>query len=186
MKKKAKKVRNLTMLPAVVNTLDLTQEQKSKIYVPTPPEFIKKRKIRGGGMASYVEIGYVVKKLNEIFGVLNWNFQIIRETLTDKSVGVYGELTIKDHQRGYTLTKGQYGNHPRYPEIPIGDTLKAAASDCLKKCASMFGIALDVYWKELDRGEKGESSLINGQKTKFVVSDDGKVKTKIIEGDIVL
>ena len=49
---------------------------------------------------------------------------------------------------------GQYGNKDRYEAVPIGDTLKAAASDALKKCASLLGIALDVYWPELDRAEK--------------------------------
>jgi len=42
-------------------------------------------------------------------------------------------------------------HHPRpstrrgEPSVSIADDLKAAASDALKKCASLFGVALEMY-----------------------------------------
>jgi recombination DNA repair RAD52 pathway protein len=183
-KKKIKKIKKVESRALVLSQLDLAPEQKQKIFVATPKEFIKRRVVRGKKEADYVEVGYVIARLNEIFGAVNWNFQVLRETLLDKSVAVYGELTIKDHKKGFSITKGQYGNHDRYPEIPIGDTLKAAASDALKKCASLFGIALDVYWKELERvgkledgkpKEKGMSKEAAFDKTKAMIGTQESV-----------
>ncbi len=142
----------------VLNSIQLSDNQQRMIYKPTPIQYVKTRKIRGGGMANYVETGYVIDQLNKTFGQANWNFQVIRETIDTKSVAVYGELSVVDHVKGFKITKGQYGSKEKYPEIPIGDTLKAAASDCLKKCASSgFGVALDVYYKELDLAGKDGS-----------------------------
>ena len=71
---------------------------------------------------------------------------------------------IKDYKQGYEVSKTQYGTKERYPGVPLGDTLKAAATDCLKKCASLFGIALDVYWPELDRGSKENGVVVRETK----------------------
>ena len=55
---------------------------------------------------------------------------------------------------GYEISKTQYGQHTVAKNVPIGDAFKAASTDCLKKCASLFGVALDVYWSLLDSEEK--------------------------------
>src|SRR3990167_10585959 len=181
MKKKTKKTKKTTAL--VISGLSLSPQQVGKIGLSTPREFVKQRKARGGKIVDYVEGGYVISRLNEIFGIANWNFQIIRETITDKTIGVYGELSVIDHKKGYKITKGQYGSKERYAEIPIGDTLKAAATDCLKKCASFgFGIALDVYWKNLDEEKQEKSKQIIGkeQLLKLAISKIEKEQNKTI------
>ena len=167
----------------VISGLSLTSQQIGKIGLPTPKEFVKQRKVRGGKIADYVEGGYIISRLNEIFGIANWNFQVIRETITDKSIGVYGELSVIDHKKGYKITKGQYGSKERYAEIPVGDTLKAAATDCLKKCASFgFGIALDIYWKQLDeeKQEKPKQAISKEQLYKLAVSKIEKEQNQTI------
>lgn len=132
---------------------NLNQAQRSFIAQKTPGQFIKKRPGPGGKELEYVEIGYVVNLLNQAFG-WDWDFIIIDQEVGKKQVWVRGELAvrIKDH----TIVKAQYGGsdikYTRTGElISIADDLKAAASDCLKKCASLLGIAGDVYWPELDR-----------------------------------
>lgn len=132
---------------------NLNQAQRSFIAQKTPGQFIKKRPGPGGKELEYVEIGYVVNLLNQAFG-WDWDFIIIDQEVGKKQVWVRGELAvrIKDH----TIIKAQYGGsdikYTRNGElISIADDLKAAASDCLKKCASLLGIAGDVYWPELDR-----------------------------------
>lgn len=173
--KKIRRIKKSGSRALVLSSLELAPEQRNKIFLPTPKEFVKQRKVRGGGMANYVEVGYVVARLNEIFGAANWNFQVLRENILEKAVAVYGELMIKDHKRGFSITKGQYGNKERYAEIPIGDTLKAAGSDALKKCASLFGIALDVYWPELDRAGK---EVKEGEAGKKMTKKEAFDKTK--------
>ena len=147
----------------VISEVSLTQRQTSIITAPTPPEFVKERQIRGGGKAKYVEVGYIVAKLNEAFGPLNWNWEIVErgyegrkvDSKAEGEVWVRGRLTIKDHKNGYEVNKEAFGQHPVYPGVPYGDALKAAGSDALKKAASSgLGIALDVYWKTLDEEPK--------------------------------
>ncbi len=48
----------------------------------------------------------------------------------------------------------QNGTHQHHIENFIGDTLKSASPDCLKKCASYFGVALDIYWTQLDEEQE--------------------------------
>ncbi len=54
----------------------------------------------------------------------------------------------------HTVTKAQFGgvgikfNRSSGKPISIADDLKAAASDCLKKCDSMLGIAM-IYIGEI-------------------------------------
>lgn len=142
----------------IVKQIELTTQQSNTLSAPTPAQFIRKKPGRGGKSVSYVEGGYVTNQLNKVFGPMNWSFEVtergetqrINEKNAEGEVWVYGKLTIHDHQRGYTVSKGQYGQHPVHKNVPMGDALKAAETDALKKCASLFGIALDVYWGQLD------------------------------------
>ena len=141
-----------------ITVVELKQTQIAILNAPTPKEFIKTRQGKGGKQFSYVEVGYVINQLNRTFGPLNWSFQVTERGETQRKIDskaegevwVYGELTIHDHAKGYKMVKGQYGQHPVYPNVPYADALKSAESDALKKAASLVGIALDVFWKSLD------------------------------------
>lgn len=142
----------------VVSQVAVTQNQMAMMTQPTPPQFIKTKPGRGGKQVKFIEGGYVTNQLNRIFGPLNWSFKITDRGFeprkidknSDGEVWVYGELTIHDHKRGFAVTKGQSGQHPVHANVPMGDAYKAAGTDALKKCASLFGIGLDVYWGMLD------------------------------------
>jgi len=127
----------------------LTAEQKELISKTTPKEFIKTRVGKGSRSFDYVEIGYVVSRLNQIYGALFWDFEITDKAREGGSIWVQGKLTIKDH-KGHDVSKTQFGQCEIKEKQALGDAYKSASSDCLKKCASMFGIAQDVYWKQLD------------------------------------
>ena len=81
----------------------------------------------------------------------NWDFEIISEQILTEAgeVIVKGKLTCRSN--GNTIVKMQYGNKDimfkKGTQIPlsIGNDLKAAATDALKKCAAEIGIAQDVY-----------------------------------------
>ncbi len=156
MKRETLTTKNLTIQLAT-----LPAETRRLIQVPTPREFIKQRAGKGNKTFTYVEGGYVIARLNQIFSPVGWDFEIVDERVEQNEVVVKGKLTIKDHKNGYEISRTQYGTKERYAGVPLGDTLKAAATDCLKKCASLFGIALDVYWQQLD-----EDKLTNGSKMK--------------------
>ncbi len=150
--------------PATLEKLPqyLNEAQLAFITQKTPKEFIKTRPGPGGLPLSYVEVGYVINMLNQVFG-WDWDFKVLEQQIGKKQVWVRGELSVR--AKNHTITKGQFGGadikfHKRsFPSdegrttgepVSIADDLKAAASDCLKKCASMLGIAGDVYWKELE------------------------------------
>ena len=136
---------NIEQLPQVLN-----EAQQALIKARTPDRHIRQRKARGGQVVNYVEIGHVIRQLNLLFGHL-WDFEILEEKVLDDEVIVKGKLSVKSKNMQVVITKMQYGSSEikRFKEskqpISIGDDLKAAASDSLKKCASLVGIALDVY-----------------------------------------
>src|SRR5574341_1870515 len=149
----------------ILSQIKLAPAQKRIVLADTPPEFIKKRQGRGGKEFTYVEGGYVVAKLNEAFSPVGWEFEVLEEKVVENSgkvseVWVRGRLTVVDHKNGYRVSKTQYGTHQHHDGNFIGDTLKSASTDCLKKCASYFGIALDVYWTQLDDDQERQ---IKGQ-----------------------
>ncbi len=150
----------------VLSQVKLSGYQQSALTSPIPPEFVKTRKIRGGGSAPYIEVGLIIDRLNNSLSPAGWDFEILKEEILDKEVWVRGRLTLKDH-KGHSVSKTQYGQKERYPgAVPLGDTLKAAASDSLKKCASMLGVALnEVYWTQIDENDKTPKE-IKEEKTK--------------------
>ena len=118
------------------------------------PNLIKKRKGRGGMVLDYLETASVIRRLNEAFGS-EWNFRILEHGVDTeaKAVWVLGELTALG------LIKQQFGAKDIYEKSTLGDNLKSAASDCLKKCATLFGVGLHLYEDELP-GEAVEPTEI--------------------------
>lgn len=135
----------------------LTPAQQTFILQKTPKQFIKTRPGPSGIILSYVEVGYVINVLNQVFGY-DWDFKIHDQQIGKSQVWVRGELIVR--LKGHTVTKAQYGgadikySRTTKDPISIADDLKAAASDCLKKCASLLGIASDVYWQDLDNWDQ--------------------------------
>jgi len=133
----------------------LNQQQLQKLLSVTPKQYVKKRPAKGGGEWEYVTGGYIRKVLNLMFG-WDWDFEILDEKIMHGEAIVKGRLTCRT--AGKTIVKTQYGNKDiilrkadekgeRAP-LSIGNDLKAAATDCLKKCAAEIGIAADIYNKE--------------------------------------
>ena len=108
---------------------------------------IKTRPGQGGKMVQYVDTAYMTVALNYA-ALMDWSFEII-ETRTDEidkllHMSVLGCLTINTTE-GKTIQKQQWGSQVLKNKMEVGDALKAAGSDAMKKCASMLGIAADVY-----------------------------------------
>ena len=107
-------------------------------------ELIKTRKGRSGTQLLYVGTPEYIKRLNAAFDY-NWSFDIMDEKIESGFVVVRGRLTAEG------VTKTQYGasqltvSKQSGELISVGDDFKAAGSDCLKKCSSLFGIGLHLY-----------------------------------------
>lgn len=105
---------------------------------------IKRRKGRNGMMLDYIQIPNVIRRLNAAFEYY-WSFEIVSFEIMDTEVVVQGKLTAEG------MTKSQFGSslitksRQNGEKIAIGDDMKSAGSDALKKCATLFGIALHLY-----------------------------------------
>ena len=134
----------------------LNELQLAQILKRTPSQYVKQRPAKGGGTWDYVTGGYVKKCLNIMFG-WDWDFEILDEKVLFGEVVIKGRLTCRTE--GRSIVKTQFGNKDiifkketdkdgnRIP-LSIGNDMKAAATDALKKCAAEIGIASDIYNKE--------------------------------------
>jgi hypothetical protein len=112
---------------------------------PFPPEAIKTRQGRHGKALSYVEGHQVIRRLNEALD--GWSFEVVEHQILDNEVFVLGKLTTANSTKmafgSSSLTISRDGEI-----VSIGDDLKAAATDALKKAASHLGVGLSLYGSE--------------------------------------
>ena len=98
---------------------------------------------------SYVESAAVIQRLNDAFGPDGWSFEIVEQKTVEDEVITRGRLTIYGPDR--EIVKEQIGSHTfaRSREsndiLSRGDTMKASATDALKKCSSLLGIGLHLH-----------------------------------------
>jgi hypothetical protein len=170
-----KESKELTIKDVTASGLSLINEdQFNFLFKKTPANQLYTRPAKGGGQWTYVKGGYVKKALNFISG-FNWDFEIIDEMvmLEIGQVIVKGKLKVRlqgqevvkmqygradvkfrnevvKDEKGFTVYEEKYGK--KVPKkikttipLDLGNDLKAAATDCLKKCASEMGVAADVY-----------------------------------------
>lgn len=186
-KRAPRKPRAIIIAPKAVQ---LNSNQKLEISKDTPGQFIKQRKGRGNQQFNYVEIGYVIDQLNKIFGELGWDKEttLVPELTDENFITVQVKLTVKDH-KGHTVTKTSFGGVDRKRlkgqkvYVDPGDDAKAAEADGLKKAASHFGIAFDIYYPEMAAQKKvieGEFEEVKESKVYYCDRcQRDKKKTKI-------
>lgn len=114
---------------------------RDKLTAPFPPELVRTRPGQHGKQLSYVPTSAVVARLNEVCD--SWSFTIEEHHEWEGTeVVVLGRLEIggvaKNAFGGSSVSKDKQGNI-----ISLGDDLKAASSDALKKAASLFGVPID-------------------------------------------
>lgn len=116
---------------------------------PFDPDQIKQREGNFGKMLGYVEGHSIIQRLNDSFEA-NWSFAILKHEIlkdTDEVV-VLGELSSNG------IVKTQFGSSriTRAREtgemISLADDLKAAATDSLKKAATLLGVGLHLYSRD--------------------------------------
>lgn len=161
----------------------VSSQQLIKIVQKTPAQHVYTRPGKGGQKFSYVTGNYVVKVLNFVFG-WNWDFEVLAHGKEGGQVWVQGKLTVKS-PKGETISKTQFGRaeikilKSTKEMLDFGNDLKGATTDALKKCASLLGIASDVYGKM----EYKQEANVEVKETATVV--DSKEAVKGPEGDPV-
>ena len=110
---------------------------------PFGPAQIRQRKGRNG-VLDYVEGHSVIARLNEALDGA-WSFEVTHHEVREDEVVVLGKLSAEG------IAKMQFGVSQLTREkgggalVSLGDDLKAAATDALKKCATFLGVGLHLY-----------------------------------------
>ena len=123
---------------------------------PFPKELLKTRKGTFGKSFSYVEGAEYVRRLNEALEG-DWSFEVVEHQILDSEVIVLGKLTAAD------VTKTAFGGSKitvnREGEIiSLGDDLKSAATDSLKKASSLLGVGLHLYSEPTTEAKKPQGN----------------------------
>jgi hypothetical protein len=116
---------------------------------PFSKHLIRTRKGPFGQTFSYVQGCEYIRRLNESFEG-EWSFEVLEHQLRDNEAIVLGRLTVggivKTAFGSSTITISRDGE-----VVSIGDDLKAAATDALKKAASLLGVGLHLYSSDQPR-----------------------------------
>jgi hypothetical protein len=120
-------------------------------------EEIKQRDGSFGQTLNYVSGYTVIERLNQAFESL-WSFEIISHEIHQDEVIVIGKLSAEG------IVKSQFGSSriTRTREtgevVSLASDLKSAATDALKKCATLLGVGLHLY------ADKPTSTVSTSQK----------------------
>lgn len=172
---------------------------KNLIRGKTPIAEVRKRSMRGGGEANYVNTYYMTRQISLLTG-FRWKSECLEERILENEIGAkmkviiwdnndrefsheswgqkdiarYANTSYKQDKKG-NIIKDDEGKpiiiHKIGDPISIFDDLKAAYSDGIKKILSYFGIANDIY---------------GGKELEFFASDDsegGEQETGIVSGN---
>ena len=107
---------------------------------------IKQREGNFGKVLDYIEGHAIIHRLNDSFEA-EWSFSILKHEVLEKTeeVIVLGQLragdVVKTQFGSSKITRARESGEP----ISLADDLKAAGTDCLKKCATVLGIGLHLY-----------------------------------------
>lgn len=152
---------------------ELREKANKVINRPLPKELIKQREGGGKKMLSYIEGETVIRLLNEAFGSIGWSFQIINKCIIPSEPKGVTNWNAKTHKVEKVLNEdGTQKMESQPPVVEVHGRLivpgfgvreqfgtkiilggsteqegaaKAAATDALKKCATLFGIGIELY-----------------------------------------
>ncbi|MCD4811251.1 RAD52 family DNA repair protein [bacterium] len=134
---------------------------------PFGPEQIKQREGNFGKKLDYIEGSSVIQRLNDSFEA-KWSFEIVEHKILDTDeVVVLGKLAAGD------IVKTQFGSSKITKAretgnmISLADDLKAAGTDALKKCATLFGVGLHLYKSSGKASSHGQSDNENKSNNNF-------------------
>lgn len=116
---------------------------------PFPPSAVKQRAGGGGKMLDYVEGHTVIHRLNEATGN-TWDMAV--KSINRQDLG-NGQSLMTAHV-AITIPGLGTREHIGIQEVRGGgDLVKGCVTDALKKCATLFGVGLELYGPDYEAGE---------------------------------
>lgn len=138
--------------------LKISEAQRTLLKAPLPTEAISQHPTKT--YLSTIKAIYVLERLNDVFGVGEWN--ISNEVIPSQSpkwVVVKSTFTVN----GYGIKIEQFGGNDN---ADPGDAHKGAATDALTKIGSYLEIGIDVFKRIKDKPKsesKNEASATNSK-----------------------
>jgi hypothetical protein len=144
------------------------------------PEEMEKTLRKGGASLTYIPVSEVISRLNNVIGVNRWDSVIMsceRDSLDPDFIVAHVRLTVTFD--GGTVVKdgigGQRIKRTKAGEIvDLGDEMKGAVSDALKKAAQQLGVGLylardiDAIEIEQAQAEMAQQNAVNPKYEKFL------------------
>ena len=138
------------------------------LEAPFPEDAIRTRKGTFGKELAYAEVHNYIARLNAAFAG-DWSFDITEHRVVDNEVVVLGKLTAGSIHKTAFGCSAITTTRESGEKASLGDDLKAAASDALKKCCSLLGLGLHLYGK-------GAAGLPPDEKVGETVTFPGKTQ----------
>jgi hypothetical protein len=158
---------------------DSSKHIYEKLSEPFPEE-MEKTLSKGGARLTYIPVSEVITRLNRVLGVENWNSTIVscyRDQLdpdyivahvrVDAVIG--GRVVEKDGIGGQKIKRTKSGDI-----VDLGDEMKGAVSDALKKAVQQFGVGLylardiDAIELEYAQDEAEQQPAVNPKYEEFL------------------
>lgn len=124
----------------------LTDLAKTVIERPLPKEKVRQRPGKGGLTFDYVTPDFVIDLLNEAFEY-RWSTDIFHQVMLGDTALVGVRITVWDAE-GNPIVKSQFGSCDVGRGMGPGEAFKGAASDGMKKAATLLGVAIELYQDE--------------------------------------
>ena len=131
------------------------QQIVAQVYAELSAEFDHTFHREGGGASlEYLTGEQIVSRLNEVLGFGGWSFRVVEHGFDEVATEYWalGELLVLTpagwvYRQQFGSQKQKRAKSNQVP-LDIGFDLKGAATDALKKCASLIGVGLYLYEKE--------------------------------------
>jgi len=139
---------------------------------------IKTRKGNYGKKIDYIETAAVIKRLNDAIDG-EWSFEIVEHIIQDDDVAVLGKLSTNGVMKMQWGSRKIGRNSRTGAIICLGDDLKSAASDSLKKTASLLGCGLHLYTEDDLTPEEPVTNKSDEKITKEQLAQIKKLRTEL-------
>jgi hypothetical protein len=116
----------------------------SQLTEPFPQE-MERSLNKGGANLAYIPISEVINRMNKILGVENWSFTVKNWQQLGNSIVAH--VSVVATISGNTVTRDGVGGQKikmtkQGDPVDIGDEVKGAVSDALKKAVQTMGVGL--------------------------------------------
>jgi hypothetical protein len=133
------------------------------------PKEVERQLKKGGASLTYIPVSEVITRLNKVLGFDGWSYEILkceRDALDPDFIVAHVRLTVypRDGEQFLIVNKDGFGGQKikrtkNGDIVDLGDEMKGAVSDALKKAAQALGVGLYLARSEEAMEIEAEASV---------------------------